>query len=162
MSKTIPINFRINKEVKASFFQNAKKLGISPSALLSTFIINFNKSKKITLSLEEPIKFEPFYTDKTEIKAQNSNPKKTFSRSAHAQTELKTLQKQYLFWDIDIKTIDPIKHKSFIIERILERGDLDDFKWIIDFYGKKLVKKIFLEKQTNLNKKSQNFLVNYF
>ena len=75
---------------------------------------------------------------------------------------MKTLQKQQLFWDVDLKEIDPVKHRDFIIERILERGDEDDFKWVLDFYGTEAIKKVFLEKIENLDPRSQNFWCLYF
>ena len=74
---------------------------------------------------------------------------------------MKTLNKQNLFWDVRLKDFDPEKNKKFIIERILLRGDLDDFKWAIDFYGKKDIKEIFL-KSKKLDFKSQNFWCFYF
>ena len=32
-----------------------------------------------------------------------------------------------LFWDVDPETVDEVKHRRFIIQRVLERGDLDDW-----------------------------------
>lgn len=74
---------------------------------------------------------------------------------------MQTLNKQGLFWDINLKELDPKKNKKFIIERILLRGDMDDFGWAIDFYGKKVIRDIFL-KTKKLDYKSQNFWCLYF
>ena len=35
-----------------------------------------------------------------------------------------------VFWDLDTSRIDPDKHKTIIIERVLTRGELEEF-WII-------------------------------
>ncbi len=32
-----------------------------------------------------------------------------------------------LFWDIELETINIQQHKSFIIERVIERGSAEDF-----------------------------------
>jgi len=47
-----------------------------------------------------------------------------------------------LFWDTDIDKIDWQKHKSFVINRIFERGDEEQINEIITFYGEKSVKEI--------------------
>ena len=31
-----------------------------------------------------------------------------------------------LFWDVDPETVDEVKHRRFIIQRVLERGDFED------------------------------------
>jgi hypothetical protein len=50
-----------------------------------------------------------------------------------------------LFWDIDVKTIDFDKHKGSIIERILMRGRIEEFREILAFYGKDVVKFVVLD-----------------
>jgi len=49
-----------------------------------------------------------------------------------------------LFWDTDIKKIDLQKHKASVIERIMVRGQMDEFKAMMQFYGKDTVKKTML------------------
>ena len=44
-----------------------------------------------------------------------------------------------LFWDVDAKTIDPKKHAQYIIERILDFGDLEEMRWIAHYYPRKLI-----------------------
>ena len=44
--------------------------------------------------------------------------------------------RQSLFWDSDVRTIDLQKHKTAVIERIIMRGHLDEFRAMMDFYGK--------------------------
>jgi len=74
---------------------------------------------------------------------------------------MKTLKKQYLFWDVDLKELDSQKNKKFIIKRILSRGSLDDFRWASSYYGKKLIKDVLIKNRT-LDAKSQNFWQLYF
>jgi hypothetical protein len=49
-----------------------------------------------------------------------------------------------LFWDTDIQKIDLQKHKASVIERIMVRGQMDEFKAMMQFYGKETVKKTVL------------------
>ena len=41
---------------------------------------------------------------------------------------------QRLFWDVDPETIDAHAHCRYIIQRVLERGSLEDIKATIDYY----------------------------
>lgn len=49
---------------------------------------------------------------------------------------MKLLTDNHLFWDSDVKKIDPVLHKQAIIERVLERGSWDNIKEIISYYGR--------------------------
>lgn len=74
---------------------------------------------------------------------------------------MKTIEKQYLFWDVDLEKMDPTKSRRFIIERILARGGLDDFRWAFSFFGEKLIKNVLINAKS-LDGKSQNFWCVYF
>ncbi len=75
---------------------------------------------------------------------------------------METLKKQSLFWDVNLKEIDPNNHKNFIARRIFEKGDLSDLNWAVGFYGSDLLKSIFLEEAHKIDHKSQNFWFLYF
>ncbi len=70
------------------------------------------------------------------------------------------VKKRYLFWDVS--KIDPYKNVDFIILRILQFGDIDDFKWALSFYGQEKIKKVFMKIGKKLDKKSLNFWKLYF
>lgn len=72
---------------------------------------------------------------------------------------METLKKKALFWDV--VEINPEKNRNFIIERILNFGDKEDFVWAMNFYGEKAVKERVL-KSKNLDKKSCFFWCQYF
>jgi plasmid maintenance system antidote protein VapI len=42
-----------------------------------------------------------------------------------------------LFWDTDIEKIDWIKHRQYVIERVMERGTEKEKNMISEFYGLK-------------------------
>jgi len=66
-----------------------------------------------------------------------------------------------LFWDTNPKTIDPNKHASLIIERVLSIGTWDDFKKIIAYYGKEKVA-IYATQLRYMDKIVLAFCVTYF
>lgn len=41
-----------------------------------------------------------------------------------------------LFWDIDIKSFNLEQHARYLIQRVLEYGQWNDWKLICDYYGK--------------------------
>jgi len=61
-----------------------------------------------------------------------------------------------LFWDVDVQTIDLNKHKASVIERVVIRGRWDEFKEILDFYGKNTVKSVLLNARW-LDKRTLSF-----
>lgn len=41
----------------------------------------------------------------------------------------------YLFWDVDLETVDPEKHRGFIVQRVVERGTINDWRSLRNQYG---------------------------
>ncbi|HOY30991.1 MAG TPA: hypothetical protein PKW80_03840 [Bacteroidales bacterium] len=66
-----------------------------------------------------------------------------------------------LFWDVDVNSIDYKKHASFIVQRVLESGTLEDFFAIRDFYGKPRLKQI-IKKLRYLDERTLSFCSIYF
>ena len=40
-----------------------------------------------------------------------------------------------LVWDADPKDLDLVKHKKYVVQRVLERGTLDDMRHMFAMYG---------------------------
>jgi phage host-nuclease inhibitor protein Gam len=66
-----------------------------------------------------------------------------------------------LFWDVDPETIDFQKHASYVIERVISRGTLNDFKTMVNFYGKPKIKRIIKDIR-HLDDRVLNFCSAYF
>ena len=52
----------------------------------------------------------------------------------------------HLLWDVDLKNFDWEKGKSFVVERVIERGRMEDFYTLFQMYGgvegvRKIIKK---------------------
>ena len=67
----------------------------------------------------------------------------------------------YLFWDIDIKSVDFSKNARFIIQRVIQKGSLKEWKVIKNFYGIDFIKKEILLMR-DLDPKTLNFFSTYF
>ncbi len=75
---------------------------------------------------------------------------------------METLEKQELFWDVNLPRMDKNAHKQFIVKRILQFGDLDDLRWALTSYGYDGIRNIFLFSADQLDNKSRNFWRFYF
>lgn len=60
------------------------------------------------------------------------------------------------FWDTDIKKLSLTRHAIYIIERILEWGDLEAVKWLRRTYSEKMIVEV-LNHSRRISDKSANF-----
>lgn len=68
---------------------------------------------------------------------------------------------QYLFWDTPVEKIDLIKHKNYIIERVLSRGLLKDFYFLLQLYTNDEIA-MAVKNSRVLDKKTISFCSHYF
>ena len=57
------------------------------------------------------------------------------------ENETQKLLHSSLFWDTNASHIDIDRNARFIIERVISRGTLNDWKTLLAFYGKDRVRK---------------------
>jgi len=67
----------------------------------------------------------------------------------------------HLFWDTDPRKLDTHKHAHYIIERVLEYGDLAAFFWIQMLYPTRLIIET-CEFSRKISAKSKNFWFLWF
>ena len=60
------------------------------------------------------------------------------------------------FWDVDAHQIDLRDKPHYVIERLLEYGNLDALKWTEKVYGKEEIKQVVCQSR-RLSPKSANF-----
>jgi len=61
-----------------------------------------------------------------------------------------------LFWDTALENINLKNHARYVIDRVLESGDLDAFTWLSNvFPGWKIKEELILSR--NISGKSRNF-----
>ena len=65
---------------------------------------------------------------------------------------------KHLFWDIN--TLDKEISKTIIIERVFNRGDIKDLKYILECFGIETIKKEII-KAGFLDKKTLNYASNF-
>lgn len=60
------------------------------------------------------------------------------------------------FWDIDFDRLDVSKRSTYVIERILELGDMPSIKWMLKEYPLPTIKGVLI-KTSVLSKKTASF-----
>ncbi len=63
----------------------------------------------------------------------------------------------HLFWDVDVRSLDPDKHFPFITQRVLEYGLLSDWTKLYKHFGLKKITETVKNLKT-LDKKSLHFI----
>lgn len=66
-----------------------------------------------------------------------------------------------LFWDTDAAALDWEQNAPFIVERVLQRGTVEDFKTIVARYGRASLRDI-IKNLRYLDKKTMYFSAVYF
>ena len=66
-----------------------------------------------------------------------------------------------LFWDVDTNDLDIDTHSRFIIERVITRGDIDDWTMLLNLYGKERIRNEVVTIRS-LDPKTLNYLSVYF
>ena len=69
--------------------------------------------------------------------------------------KLPSFLKKY-FWDIEFSILDSKKRSIYIIERLLELGDINSLHWMFKQYPQTIIKQIVCQSPT-LSKKTANF-----
>ena len=57
---------------------------------------------------------------------------------------IKPILNKRIFWDVNFEALDYNSKSTFIIERVFERGDVDDNRQVRRFYGDETIKKVLL------------------
>jgi len=50
-----------------------------------------------------------------------------------------------IFWDVNFEALDYDKKASFVIERVFERGDVDDIRQCRRYYGDEIIRNSLLK-----------------
>jgi hypothetical protein len=66
---------------------------------------------------------------------------------------------QRLFWDTDMHKLDLARHTNYIITRVLEKGDLEDWNWLRWTYGEARIARVTRENR-KLNRQTAHLWQN--
>lgn len=66
-----------------------------------------------------------------------------------------------LFWDVDVNTLDEQTHKRYIIQQVLNFGNLEEFRALLRWYGQDMVREE-AKKAGYLDPKTLAFVTSHF
>ena len=67
----------------------------------------------------------------------------------------------YLFWDVNPGQIDMDEHEFFVVERVLEKGSLEDIKALFEEVEMESISEV-CETSLNISRATRNFWLKYF
>ncbi len=70
--------------------------------------------------------------------------------------------RQTLFWDTNPEKIDLKKNKRYVIERVLDRGRIDEYKWLRSTYSPEDIKNVIQRDRSQLDAKSKNLWFRFY
>jgi len=68
---------------------------------------------------------------------------------------------QEYFWDTDFDKINLSSNTKYVIKRILDRGNLDSIKWILNNFPIDIIKHTLISSK-DISRKTANFWAEYF
>lgn len=63
----------------------------------------------------------------------------------------------YIFWDVDKSSVDPVQNAPFLVRRVLEYGQIADWKNLLKYYGLQQVADVAKQLRT-LDPKALSFI----
>ena len=51
---------------------------------------------------------------------------------------------QGVLWSVNVSKLDLEKDRAYIVNQVLSYGTLDEIRWLMRTYGKKMVREVFL------------------
>ncbi len=64
------------------------------------------------------------------------------------------------FWDIDPTRLDAAQYPAYVVERLLEYGDLPSVRWLLDTFPRETIVQV-LQQSRKLSRRSANFWALY-
>lgn len=65
------------------------------------------------------------------------------------------------FWDVDAKNVDPSKSPYYVINRLLDKGNLEAARWVVRNFPKEIIVET-IKKMRDFSLKTINFWARYY
>ncbi|HEC42914.1 MAG TPA: plasmid maintenance system antidote protein [Bacteroides sp.] len=122
----------------------AMEIGVFPGIISDVTKLRRGITPKLSIKLGEGLGVEDDYFMLLQANYKVGTEKKDQILKSQKTPDLSILRRQ-IFWDIDFDKIDFIRFKSYVIQRIFERGNESEIKEIIRFYGEEECKMVIRE-----------------
>ena len=133
-----------NRKLKSGHF--AESIGEHPQTLSAIIRGRRSMNTPLSLRIEQALGLEEGFLMTLQVYYDIAEEKRKLSHSHRPDL---TKFRSTIFWDTMIENIDFTTHSRYVINRVFERGNEEEIKEIIRFYGRYVI----LDK-INLNTKS--------
>ena len=133
-----------NRKLKSGHF--AESIGEHPQTLSAIIRGRRSMNTPLSLRIEQALGLEEGFLMTLQVYYDIAEEKRKLSHSHRPDL---TKFRSTIFWDTMIENIDFTTHSRYVINRVFERGNEEEIKEIIRFYGRDVI----LDK-INLNTKS--------
>lgn len=142
--KGIHPGFVLERELKKRGIAKSRfalQIGEYPQTLVSITKGKRKMNTALSLRIEQELNLEEGFLMTLQVFHEIAEEKKRGQKTP----DLDKLRLS-LFWDTDIKTIDWIKYKRAVIERVFQRGNDREKQEIESFYGIEIVRTVLQKK----------------
>ena len=88
-----------------------------------------------TMAIVSRAFFSPFLANRLSQHLLSRNGREVYQKTTRQGRELIEDFSPNLFWDADPADLDFSKHMKYVVQRVLERGTLDDMRHMFAMYG---------------------------
>ncbi len=125
----------------------AMEIGVFPTIITDVTKLRRGITPKLSIKLGEGLGVDDDYFMLLQAYYKVSAEKKEQILKTQETPDLSILRKQ-IFKDIDFDKLDFKQYKSFVVQRVFERGNEAEIKEIIRFYGEEECKMVIREAKT--------------
>ena len=123
-----------NRKLKSGQF--AESIGEHPQTLSAIIRGRRSMNTPLSLRIEQALGLEEGFLMTLQVYYDIAEEKRKLSQNHRPNL---TKFSSTIFWDTKIENIDFINHRSYVINRVLERGNEEEICEIVKFYGKDVI-----------------------
>ena len=123
-----------NRKLKSGQF--AESIGEHPQTLSAIIRGRRSMNTPLSLRIEQALGLEEGFLMTLQVYHDIAKEKHKLSQNNHPNI---TKFRPTLFWDTTLERIDFTAHSRYVINRVFERGNEEEIKEIIRFYGREII-----------------------
>lgn len=132
--KGIPIGLIIKKDLSR---KKVSQKVLADSIGMSYYCLNRSLNNKRLIKEDEARLIDEYfkYEDRFTLNMQSYLYNKNQSKEHGSLKNITPSVRSCVFWDIDVSSLDWVKYRDFIINRVLEYGNSEEYRSVMEYYN---------------------------
>ncbi|MDE5887882.1 MAG: hypothetical protein K2H46_09895 [Muribaculaceae bacterium] len=132
--KGIPIGLIIKKDLSR---KKVSQKVLADSIGMSYYCLNRSLNNKRLIKEDEARLIDEYfkYEDRFTLNMQSYLYNKNQSKEHGSFKNITPSVRSCVFWDIDVSSLDWVKYRDFIINRVLEYGNSEEYRSVMEYYN---------------------------